>query len=664
MCGIFGISTSRHAKLEAKTIKQVFDQLVVLSESRGKEASGIAVEKGQRIEVFKSQLTGKKLLHDKTYQKLLNPEKFLTEEAYTVIGHSRLATHGTYLLHANNQPVITHQLVGVHNGICVNAETLWRKMPKRTRHSDVDTEAVLTFWEEQYNNGASTQEAAAKTFDILEGSATLAVLHTDVSQLTLATNTGSLFYLFKEKKFFIFASERYILEQLQKQFDVLASLKVNHLQPSFMLELNTKTLELHQASLKKKHSHKNKKKQATSPLYSVIDYSVDTTSRSEVLNKNSNSLEQLATHIPDTKKIQLIRRCRRCILPATMPLIQFNSDGICNFCENHQPITNYGKQSLEDYVLQFRSKNGEPDCIVAFSGGRDSAYGLHYIKRVLKLHPIAYTYDWGMVTDLGRKNQARMVGKLGVEHIIVSADIKAKRSNIRKNILAWLQKPDLGMVPLFMAGDKQAEFHAEELKQKTGIKLVFYCRGNELENEEFKWGHCGISNGSPKGVLHNLSLRGKLQLTLYYGKQFLRNPKYLNTSLFDTAFAYFVAYMMPLSFVYLWHYIPWDEKVITKTLKNEYGWETEEGSDVSWRIDDGSAAFYNYIFYTIQGFTENDTFRSNQVREGIITRKEALRLVAIENVPRYEALQWYFNQLDLNGEEVLSAIDAVPKLYE
>ena len=43
-----------------------------------------------------------------------------------------------------------------------------------------------------------------------------------------------------------------------------------------------------------------------------------------------------------------------------------------------------------------------------FSGGRDSSYGLHLMMKTLKVKPIAYTYDWGMVTDLGRRNISRM----------------------------------------------------------------------------------------------------------------------------------------------------------------------------------------------------------------------------------------------------------------
>ena len=48
----------------------------------------------------------------------------------------------------------------------------------------------------------------------------------------------------------------------------------------------------------------------------------------------------------------------------------------------------------------FRSKDGRADCLVAFSGGRDSTYSLHYVKNELELNPIAYTYDWGMVNAL------------------------------------------------------------------------------------------------------------------------------------------------------------------------------------------------------------------------------------------------------------------------
>lgn len=347
-----------------------------------------------------------------------------------------------------------------------------------------------------------------------------------------------------------------------------------------------------------------------------------------------------------------------------MPLITFDENGVCNYCRQHQPITVQGREALERLVAPYRSKNGEPDCVIAFSGGRDSAYGLHFLKKELGMNPIAFTYDWGMVTDLARRNQARLVGKLGVEHIIVAANIDKKRRNIRKNVSAWLKRPDPGMVTLFMAGDKQCEYYMTKIANNNNIKLKFFCRGNRFENEEFKWGYCNISDGSPEGVLHNLALAGKVRILAYFAKQYLLNPSYINISIWDTFFAYWVTYMMPLDFTYLWHYIPWEEEKIVSTLRGQYGWETEPGSKQTWRTDDGTSPFYNYIYDAIGGFTENDTFRSNQIREGLLTREEAFALVKEENKPRMQALQWYFSAIGMDCEKVLAAVDAIPKRYD
>ena len=69
------------------------------------------------------------------------------------------------------------------------------------------------------------------------------------------------------------------------------------------------------------------------------------------------------------------------------------------------------------------------------------------------MNPIAYTYDWGLTTDISRINQSRICGKLGVEHIIRSANISKKRLFVRENIMAWLKKPLLGMLHIIQAGD-------------------------------------------------------------------------------------------------------------------------------------------------------------------------------------------------------------------
>lgn len=90
-----------------------------------------------------------------------------------------------------------------------------------------------------------------------------------------------------------------------------------------------------------------------------------------------------------------------------------------------------------------------------------------------------------MVTDLGRRNISRMSAALGVENIIIAADITKKRANIRKNLQAWLKAPDLGMLSVLTAGDKHFFRHVETVKEQTGINLNLWGI-NPLEVTHFK----------------------------------------------------------------------------------------------------------------------------------------------------------------------------------
>jgi hypothetical protein len=49
----------------------------------------------------------------------------------------------------------------------------------------------------------------------------------------------------------------------------------------------------------------------------------------------------------------------------------------------------------------------------------------------------------------------------------------------------------------------------------------------------------------------------------------------------------------------------------------------------------------------VAGFTEHDTFRRNQIREGQLTIDKALDLVTDENRPRYQNIRWYLDTLGL-----------------
>lgn len=142
------------------------------------------------------------------------------------------------------------------------------------------------------------------------------------------------------------------------------------------------------------------------------------------------------------------------------------------------------------------------------------------------------------------------------------------------------------------------------------------------------------------------------------------NPAYLNSSLFDTLSGeYWRSIHKKTDYFHIYDFWKWDEEHINDTLAN-YNWEWAKDTPTSWRIGDATAAFYNYVYHTVAGFTEHDTFRSNQIREGNISRERALELVEEENQPRYESIKWYLTAVGIEFADAIRVINDIPRLYE
>ncbi len=359
-----------------------------------------------------------------------------------------------------------------------------------------------------------------------------------------------------------------------------------------------------------------------------------------------------------------IKRCRRCILPVTTPYIHFDADGVCNFCGDYVKVSVKGEDELRRVVAPFRQSGRQYDCIVSLSGGRDSCFVLHYVKKVLKFNPLVYTYDWGMATDVALRNQERMCRAFGVERIVIKADYAKKRRNIRMNVEAWLKAPDLGLIPLLMAGDKESIYYGQQVKVRTKTSLMFHGLGNLFEDCLFKTGFSRVQLRSPMVFCH-ISTLSKIKLAVYYARSFLKNPAYINTSLVDTLAGYFSLFFIKPdgNDIFFYQFLKWDEASIMKTLFEEYGWERPTDTCLTWRIDDGTSAFYNYIYLTVAGFTENDTFRSCQIREGVMTREAASGIVERENKPRVETMEWYARTVGFDIDRAVRIINGMKRLY-
>jgi len=690
MCGIFGYAVNETAPIAPKQFASTIRDLFVLSESRGKEAAGLAARYPGKMEILRSSISASGMVRTNAYKDVLSrilAPSVRTQDlggarSFCVIGHSRLVTTGTQHESSNNQPVSCDGVVGVHNGIIVNCETLWAKYPDLQRHCDVDSEIIVALLRHFVDQGEQLESAVRHVFREIEGSASIAVLLKDFDVLLLATNNGSLYFgEDPEGGAFVFCSERHILAQLSKRRYMAGKpncQSIRHLNANqaCVVELESmasRSFDLlcdspvsvqliplavpEQPRIVRLAPIDGKRTSLTAAQRSVgLVGEHDETTQAY--------LEHMKRAFPhETMWQDSLRRCTKCILPETMPFIDFDEKGVCSYCRNYRRLEFKGKNALDRIAAATSKGAADADCIVGMSGGRDSVFSLHYIKRVLGLNPVAYTYDWGMVTDLARRNISRVCAKLGVEHIVVSADITKKREFIRKNVSAWLRRPELGLIPLFMAGDKQYFYHLNKVRDQLGVGLAVLGE-NMLERTDFKTGFAGVSpHNRDISHVYTLPVMSRMAMCAFYAREYLRNPWYLNASLLDTACAYASYYMIDRSYVNLFNYIPWIEDDVVSTIRQEYGFELANDSCTTWRIGDGTSAFYNYIYFNVAGFTENDTFRSNQIREGLISREDALRLVREENIPRYETIHWYLSiiRLEYDMETVLRIIQNIPR---
>jgi hypothetical protein len=603
MCGIFGVVSS------SPVVESELDVLVQHSLQRGRDSSGLVTYVDDAYHVYRA---------DYPITRLLNEVR--PYDSHLVLGHSRLITNGL----SDNQPVVREGVCVLHNGIVVNDQAIWPQIGK-TRAQQIDTEVIAGIATAHLESGGVLEQLPKEILGLCRGVVACALMLPKLGKLCLFSNNGSLYVGKKEQRTF-FASESYPLT-------VIGCDEISQVRDGLFVDIpaSTSALEI---------SDREERKTNLIPALSL-----------------SGAEEKLLEY-----RKHNLRRCTKCLLTETMPFINFDSDGVCNYCRNYKPRNKPRPiEEIFKLVEPYRRKNGN-DCIVPFSGGRDSCYGLHLIVKELQMKPVTYTYDWGMVTDLGRRNISRMCAELGVENIIVADDITKKREYIAKNLRAWLKSPHLGMISILTAGDKHFFRHIETIKKQTGISLNLWGI-NPLEVTHFKAGFLGVPPDFEEKRVYSHGAMKQLRYQFLRLKAMLASPGYFNSSLWDTLSGeYYRSFTKKTDYYHVFDYWRWDEKQIDDTLAL-YDWEKAPDTKTTWRIGDGTAAFYNYVYYTVAGFTEHDTFRSNQIREGDLTRAEALEMVEDENSPRYPNIKWYLDAVGVDFKEAINVVNSIPKMY-
>lgn len=128
-----------------------------------------------------------------------------------------------------------------------------------------------------------------------------------------------------------------------------------------------------------------------------------------------------------TEKLKELHRCTECLLPENYPGIDFDEGGVCNICNEfkkyRQEIESYfrAESDFDEVAAEMKSNSDEYDCLLLYSGGKDSTYVLHkLIDYGLKV--MTYTFDNGYISKTAFKNIEATTQKLGIKHYTISSE--------------------------------------------------------------------------------------------------------------------------------------------------------------------------------------------------------------------------------------------------
>ncbi len=122
----------------------------------------------------------------------------------------------------------------------------------------------------------------------------------------------------------------------------------------------------------------------------------------------------------------MVQRCSRCLLPAAVADSKIDGTGVCKPCRDYDPALANDRESqradresdLEAALEDCRGR-GEYDCLVPFSGGKDSALLLHKLVNEYSLKVLAFTVNVN-IPAIAWKNIRRTTDKLGIDHLSFS----------------------------------------------------------------------------------------------------------------------------------------------------------------------------------------------------------------------------------------------------
>ena len=229
MCGIFGVSAILDGKrsLNLKNLRNELKVFVNISKKRGSDTFGFLIRSEKENYIYKINENPSKAIQRNDMKNLLN-YGFLNKEIkkITVIGQTRLVTNGSKFSNKNNQPLITKNVIGVHNGIFTDFELDSTETINKEGNT-INSDSLL-FYEKlsSFYDNKNFVNDFIKLIKISKGNFSIAYTLKNHNHIFLASNCGSLFYYYdKDSNFFAYSSEKDMLINYIKRSPIFNKIK-------------------------------------------------------------------------------------------------------------------------------------------------------------------------------------------------------------------------------------------------------------------------------------------------------------------------------------------------------------------------------------------------------------------------------------------------------
>lgn len=339
-----------------------------------------------------------------------------------------------------------------------------------------------------------------------------------------------------------------------------------------------------------------------------------------------------------------MKRCTRCVMPETWPGITFDKEGVCSICresENKVEIDWDQRQSrLKDILREYRkyanTRGNKYDCIVGYSGGKDTVYTLWAAVKKYDMKPLVVTFDHGFpLSPEAEWNLMEIPKQLDCDHLRFTLGNGLRNALCRKasevnGDFCWHCHNGVGAfparisrqwdIPLQVWGEPSAEYQTFGSYRFEDIE--------EQDKEHFeKIFQAGVT---PEMVVpQGYDVVDLLPMT-WPGGEF------------------------PLKAIYLGNFEPWDQRKSVGIITRELSWKHHkvEGTYVDWdKIDCPFEPVRDWQKFMKRGLGRTTFQAGKDVRDGLMDREEALRLVDKLDGNRPTSLDVFLKEVGMTEEE-------------